>query len=283
MARGLDSWAWAEFRRAIWVPVSFFQLFNIGVLPAPTLRILDVAFYVASMMASIGLFTRLSMATSAGLALYLFGLENDFGKVNHGANIAIVFACFLAFSRAGDAWSVDALIRRLLKRPLTLPKVSGEYTWPIRTAWLCVVVMYGSAGISKLRHSGIAWATSDNLQYLLLRHQYSHGPPTRLGIWLAGRPDLCHVFAGAAMVMETLSPLALFHRYFRFLFGVGLTGMQTSIYLMMGIYFDLPVYMIFYFWIPWGRIVDYVLGRLRENALVVRLTSQLAGLRTHTT
>ena len=228
----------------MWVPVSFFKAFDVPILPTSTLRTLDVAFYVASMMASVGLLTRASMATSALLALYLHGLPNDFGKVNHSSNVAVIFALFMAMSRAGDKWSVDALIRKLIKRPLKMPERSGEYTWPIRSAWLLLVVMYGSAGICKLRTSGVEWATSDNLQRLLLRHQYSHAPPTRLGVWLAGHPDLCHVFAGAAMVIEFLSPLALLHRYPRFFFGVGLCSMRISIYLMMGIYFELPILML---------------------------------------
>jgi hypothetical protein len=275
---GLDSWAWAEFRRAFWMPVSFFKAFNIGVLPGGALRTLDVAFYVSSIMASIGLFSRVSMATSAGLALYLFGLQNDFGKVSHAMNIAVVFAFFLAISRAADRLSVDAILRHLLKRPLQLPEHSGEYTWPIRVSWLCVVVMYGSAGISKWRHSGIEWATTDNLKLLLLRHQYSHTPPTRLGVWIAANyPASCHLIAGGAMTVETLCPLALFHRYLRFLFGVGLCGMQIGIYLMMGILFELPILMIIWFWVPWGPMIDWVILRLRQREVFGRRTAALLG------
>jgi len=274
-SRGLDSWAWAVFSRAIWLPVSFFDKFGIPAFSAPVLRTCDALFYVSSFLASIGLFTRVSMATSATLALYLLGLPNDFGKISHGSNLAVIFCGFLALSRAGDRLSIDALIRRLRNRPLKSPEKSGEYTWPIRVAWLCVVIMYGSAGYAKETQTGIAWATSDNLRMLLLRHQYSHGVPTQLGVRLAAHPDLCHWFAGAAMATELFSPLALFHRYLRVVFGSGLCAMQIGIYLMMGILFDYPIYMILAFWIPWGSIVDFGFARLQRQATVARWTAAL--------
>jgi len=48
--------------------------------------------------------------------------------------------------------------------------------------------IFGAAGISKLRHSGLDWIGSDNLSLLLLRQQYhlSDGEPlTNWGISVA--------------------------------------------------------------------------------------------------
>src|SRR5690606_3560262 len=89
---------------------------------------------------------------------YLMGLGNNFGKVDHPNNLLALVLVVLAFSRASDAFSVDALLRRRGKHAAP----SGEYRWPITAAWILIAGMYWSAGVSKLLHAGWAWAFSDN-------------------------------------------------------------------------------------------------------------------------
>jgi len=257
MAGGLVSPPWYGLSKLVWKPISFFEIFHLRPFEPRVLGALDSAFVVLAVLCLFGVLTRITTVLCILVALYLVGLTNDFGKVSHGWSATIVMMTVFTFTRAGDKWSVDALLRRfVLKRPLPVPERSGEYTWPIRAAWLVVTLMYFSAGLSKLHHSGIQWALSDNLRWLLIRHQYSHHPPTKLGLWVANHEDLSRALGCMSLGLELAAPLMLVHRYLRAPIALGLFGMQMSIALMMGVVFDGALYCFFIFFVPWGTLLD---------------------------
>ncbi len=248
-----DDRGWSYLSRAAWEPIGIHRLLALPVASPEVLGVLDGVFVLALALACIGLFTRFAMLTAFAVGTYLLGLGSSFFKVDHGANLVVFTMLVLSLSRAGDAFSLDAWLAR--RRGVPAPAPSGEYTWPIRFVWLLVVAMYASAGISKLMVSGVDWALSDNLRNLLLRHHYSHAPPTRLGVWVAKSPELCRAFALGALGLELLCPLALFVPRLRAAIGLSLFAMQLGIYLMMGVLFPgalAPVV----FWIPWNELLD---------------------------
>ena len=59
-----------------------------------------------------GIATRASTAVSFVFGIYLMGLPNSFGRTHHLDQLLIWAFLVMAFSRCGDAWSVDALIRK---------------------------------------------------------------------------------------------------------------------------------------------------------------------------
>jgi hypothetical protein len=263
-ATELDSHVWAEFSTVAWKPVSFFHY--LGRPPsAGILRALDAAFIVSLWMACVGALSRVSMASAAVLGLYLFGLPNNFFKVNHGSAAAVYVLIFLAFSRAGDVFSIDAVVRQRLGKPAA-PALSGEYTWPIRAVWLAIALIYFCAGIAKVERTGLSWALSNNLKLLLIRHHYSHEPPTNLGLFVASMDPWPRLLAVLSLGLELAAPLALAHRYLRYIIGMGLLGMQLSIWLMLGVFFQGTIVSFLIFWAPWGPWLEALRDRMQRFA-----------------
>src|SRR5579864_2229064 len=93
----------------------------------------------------------------------------------------------MAFSRCGDAWSIDALIRKWRSNkthsPVDPAGMSGEYTWPVRMIWVVITLIYFAAGVSKVRHSGFEWVTGDTMRYILIWHSYHTANTDPLTHW----------------------------------------------------------------------------------------------------
>ncbi|MGH9549960.1 MAG: hypothetical protein ACRD3W_11325, partial [Terriglobales bacterium] len=104
------------------------------------------------------------------LGIYVLGIPQCYGKVNHCTQHLIWFAGVLALSRCADVLSIDALIksRREADRGITrTPAPSMIYGLPLRLIWLMMGTIYFFPGFWKLKTSGIAWAFSDNLVHYM--------------------------------------------------------------------------------------------------------------------
>src|SRR5262249_17515990 len=146
------------------------------------------------------------------LGIYLLGLPNNFGKTHHSDAIVVLVMGIMAVSYCGDGWSIDRLIRIYRdeqRRPEPRPKLSGEYSWPIRLIWVLMVLVFFGAGMAKIGRSGLEWIASDNMRLILIEHHYSHYPPTSWGLYIAQYGWLCQLLALGTVVLETGAPLAL--------------------------------------------------------------------------
>ena len=268
---------WIPYQKVAWRPVGIFKLLELPLASAPVLGWLSHVFWGSLLCAALGLAYRVSAFTAAVTGLYVLGVGNNFGKVSHGTNLFVLALFVFAMARAADKLSLDQLIVRLWrsrgtssdsspKAALAEPPKSGEYYWPLRFVLLLVVVMYCSAGISKLRVSGWSWALSDNFERLLLRHHFTHSPPTTWGVEIASHGHLTQGLALSALLIELLCPLALFSKWaFRF-FVPALLGLQIGIYLLIGVAFR-PMLPLFLCLAPWGKlwaIATSLFGRSRQ-------------------
>lgn len=235
----------AEF----WTPVTLFRLMRWRPLAEETLSCMQWGFLGLLGLGCLGLATRWVMPLTSLLGLYLLGLPNNFGKADHSATLPLLVLLVLAFSRCGDAWSLDALWRKRSGRP---PALSGEYTWPIKLVWVLLTLVFFAAGVAKLRTAGWAWAGSDNMQHLLVRHHLSHAPPVDWGWRIARWPWLCQAVAAGSLLAELAVPLALVSRPARWLIVPALLLMQLGIWLLLGVPFR-PYYPCYAFWAAWGR------------------------------
>jgi hypothetical protein len=122
---------------------------------------------VFSFLAMIGLLSRFSAWMVVLSALYVLGIPQYFGKVNHTHHL-LWFATILASSRCGDALSVDSLVRRIWRKrdglPLEPPAPSRAYALPLRFVWILIGLIYFFPGLHKWWTGGIDWAFSDNFR-----------------------------------------------------------------------------------------------------------------------
>jgi hypothetical protein len=160
----------------------------------------------------------------------------------------VVTLGILAWSRAGDAWSIDAWLRGQDR-----PAPSGEYTWPIRMVWVMMALVFLAAGLSKVRYGGVAWVTSANLSIVLERAAYhvsDADPLSRAGLWLAAHPWLSRAVAALTLVIELGFVAALVSPFARAVLVPAAVGMLIGIRVLMGPTFG-GFLLATVFWVPW--------------------------------
>ena len=269
-----DFSGWADVSRAFWMPMPLFEALGLEPLSSSALQAAEVIWRVALVLSAIGLFSRISMTVAAFLSLYLLGLPHNFGHVYHFDATLVIIAFILACSRAGDAFSIDAV-----RRAGPAPAPSGEYTWPIRMAWVAMALVFFAAGIAKFRYGGIEWITSDNMSILLTRavyHTSDADPITGLGLWIAQHPILASVIAGMSAIIEFVYPLALFSRKARVVLVPGAFMMLVGIRMLMGPTFG-GFLVANVFWVPWSalfaRIRQYWAPPFKQSDGIMTLVS----------
>lgn len=224
---------WADVT-AFWQPISLFRVFHLGVLSASALTALEWAWRVALAFTCVGLFTPIASLLAAAGGTYLLGLPNNFGKVHHFDAAFVIVLWIIALSRAGDAFSLDA---RRAKRPASAPE--WEYRWPIAAMRAVVAFAFFAAGVSKLRHSGLAWVTSSNMSILLAEHarrQHANLPPLlpSLSLLLSRLPVAPNLLAGMTVGIELANPVALVSRRARWLVVPGTLLMLLGFRALLG-------------------------------------------------
>ena len=197
--------------------------------------------------------------SSLVLGVYLLGLPNNFGKIY--LNETIVVLCFgiMALSRCGDAYSIDRLIWKSRQRSnlsVQRPRMSGEYTWPVRTVWLMFALIFFAAGVAKLRLSGLEWIFSDHLAISLVEapyHIHNVDPLVPWGLFLAQHVWLTRLLAAGTIILEVSYPVTLFSHRVRWVIVPSVFLMLVGIRLLLGPTFD--HYLICHlFWVPCDRI-----------------------------
>lgn len=250
-----DFSSWGDVSRAFWMPMPVFELLGLEPLAAANLQWIEVIWRISLVTSAIGLFSRVSMITAALLGFYLLGLPHNFGHVYHFDATLVLIGFILACSRAGDGFSIDAYRQRR-----ETPAPSGEYTWPIRMAWVAIALVFFAAGVAKFRYGGLEWIWSNNMSILLMQSAYHTSdadPITGLGLWIAQRPWLASVLAGFSAVVEIAYPLALFNRTARWVLVPSAFMMLVGIRLLMGPTFG-GFLVVNVFWVPWKALLERV-------------------------
>lgn len=254
-----DFSAWAEVSDVFWMPIWLFNRFHLPILPGEMLALLQGLWKLSLALSCIGLFTRTSTAASFILGVYLLGLPHNFAKIEHSDTLVVLVLGILALSRCGDGWSVDQLLwggRHGSAPSAGWSKMSGEYTWPVRTVWLIFALIFFAAGASKIRRSGIEWILSDNLAILLIQSNYyvaNVDPLTSWGLHLAQYGWLCRLLAAATIVFEVSYPLTLFSRGARRVIVPVVFSILVGIRVFLGPnFYEFMICNLF--WIRWDRL-----------------------------
>jgi hypothetical protein len=242
---------WAGVADVFWTPIQAFRILHLPLLPASALLAAEIVWKISLAAAAIGLATRASTIIAFGLGFYLLGLQNNFGKIHHRDAAVVLALLVLAFSQCGAALSADGWIASRKRPGRVPPDLSAEFTWPARLVQVLVTFVFFSAGVSKLRHAGLEWITSDNLAIVLRQLQHSvstRRPWLPWGVEIARHRGLCRALAAGVLATEVASPLALVSRRARFLLVPGQILLLIAIRALLGPQF-LQVIFCEVFWI----------------------------------
>ena len=259
-----DFSGWGTVTPVLFQPIWLFDRFGIPVFGGDVLRVVQAIWKISLFCSAIGLMTRASLIVAAVLGTYLLGLGHNFGQTYHFDAILVIAFWILALSRAGDAWSIDALRDGARHRDADGPAPSPEYYWPVQLILVAFALVFSAAGIAKLRASGLQWIFSNQLAILLDRVQYHISDADPVLPWsstLARVPGAARMLAFSTIFFETLYPISLFSRRLRPLFVVGGIGLILGIRAMMGPTFE-NFLLINFFWVPWDRVGEWIRARV---------------------
>jgi hypothetical protein len=249
---------YALFPDGFFQPRSFFVWLPFAPPAWETLNGLVTTFELGVILAALGFLTRMATVLSFVLALYVVGLQFNYGYLHWAHAIVPLVMGIFALAPCGDALSLDALIWKYRRRQRA--QAGGQYHWPVQLGRVLFVTVFFAAGLSKLRTAGLSWVTSDTLRHYILENQYVfHADAVQawsrpLVVWLVGYPLLCRLLAVLTVALELSAPLALVSSWARlllipaiFLFQVGnaLLLYQDFFFAYLGLYA---------FWVPWRSL-----------------------------
>jgi hypothetical protein len=259
---------------SLYQPLSYMHL--LSAMPSHEVASTAQAIGIATaLLAAAGLWIRGALPVAFASALLLNGMLNATGKPVH--NDVTLMLCLIpllvAPTASTDVWTLRGLVRRLsgsrseprsasarAQRPLR-----GEaYGWQIRAAMTVVALAYFFVGFQKLRYSGIAWATSDNLRWVLYASKGPYGHPDALALFVADRAWLSHLFAGATLLVETCFPLVLFVPRLRWLFIPAVIGLHIGIRLTLGLDYSAWWLTVLIVFVDWPAVVDWIRSRVGQ-------------------
>ncbi len=245
---------WGLVPDELWHPIFLFDIFNLPVFSPAVLKVLGLVWLACVFLSAVGFFSRPATFLSFVIGFYLIGMTNSFSKTHHMETIVLFVFAILAFSRCGDGFSVDRLIKSRRGERIS---PSWEYGWPVKLIQVLMIFFFCAAGLSKLRNSGLEWVFSENLSGLFISGLLGNQRHEPLFDWLTLMLAQKHIsifLAGITLLLELLAPLAFFGRRLKVVIGMGLFFMMAGFWVVMGLAFPQWI-AAFVFWLPWDEVV----------------------------
>ncbi len=264
-----------QMRPWVWDPLPLFRGTPAGLPSEPVLWVVLWVWRIALALTALGLWTRISSLVMVAGGFLVLGLPENLGKVSHSYGLIMLCMVILAFSHAGDAWSLDRLfqIARNARGPFVRdpPAIGPEYRWPLLLMQLMATLVLWSAGVAKLRSPGpVRWIMTDNLRNTMVRHFYTHHPPIQLGLWLAQWPVVGRVLAASTLLLELSTPLLVFLRgRWRALMLAAVAGMMLGFGLVLGVLFLHFVLALCILFVPWRAVGAWIAARVPVHSFTV--------------
>ncbi len=196
--------------------------------------VLSSVFALSCLCGIVGLYTRFAVAIAGATGLFVYGLPQFFGKVDHSHHL-VWFAVLLACSPCGDAVSVDGWRAKLSGRAKYMELMPArKYALPLRLAWVIMGLIYFFPGVWKLLAVGWDWALSDNIKYTIYHKWFDLGvyrPPFSVDAY----PLVYRSLGLAALLFELGFIVAIFLVPLRRLCVVAGLAFHTWIYFFLDI------------------------------------------------
>ncbi len=264
---GMPAFGWvARFPPAFYNPPEYSLGAFFDSLPSPLfLELLTAVEVVASVALLFGYRTRLASLVLAVTVAVGLTFVLSFGKINHGPVLYVAILLIMAFSRWGDAFSIDALRGGAPGRDRGLLRWSNA--WPVALMALVIGFGYFSGGLPK----ALVWldfdlTTHGTRSWLIGRFQ--RGYTGLAGPWLFSNDNalVWEMMDVTAVAFEVGFLFAILHlRLLRVFFVLAVVFHAANVF-MLGIDFTRLAFLYTLFF-PWTRILAGPWGdRLRSAA-----------------
>lgn len=240
--------SWVPVDSGFWQPISFFKYFSYSFVMSVNPNVLYWAFVVSMIFSAVGLLFRFSSLVSFLIFLFAAGLPCNFGKIHHSNHMTAILLGLLCLVPVGKV-SIDFCF----KNSTSKTKVDEEiWSWFFFTVMAYMALVYGSAGLQKLRNTGWSWASNESMAAIIL----TRPTVTPFGVWVAQSDWLGGVLAKYALLLEFFAPLALLLKNpKRAFYGFLLFMLHQGMYWTLGDHGAFFPYQIcFLAWLPWQSI-----------------------------
>jgi hypothetical protein len=127
--------------------------------------------------------------------------------------------------------------------------------------------------LPKLVWSGASWVTSGNLRWILYTASDLQHSPNRFALFIADRPLLAHLLAGAALATELLFFLVLIRPSLKRIFLPAVVALHAAIWATIGLDYMAWAATAVIVYIDWPRLVERLPRlRVRERTPASRST-----------
>ncbi|MFY9619537.1 MAG: DCC1-like thiol-disulfide oxidoreductase family protein [Pyrinomonadaceae bacterium] len=225
-------------------------------------RSISVALVIVCLACIFGLFTRGAIIICLALSLYVLGVPQFFGKINHYHHL-IWFMAVLAASPCSDVLSLDAVWKswkRADRGNTAPPEASQAYALPLRFIWLLMGVIYFSAGFWKVWTAGVGWAWSDNPRNMMYNKWMELSGWTPI-FRIDHYPLLYKLSATATILFELSFIFLIFFASVRYLAPIGglLFHNMTNVFMRISFWNLQACYVAF---VDWNRLFRFFGRRL---------------------
>ena len=232
----------ADQPSALFRPVPFLSWLD-GIPSAGVIAAIQVLAVAGAIVAVLRPRSRWALLTAWGGLLVLAGFKTSLGKILHN-DLLLLFAAvpFLlapAPDPDGDPSERDA-----------------RFGLPVQTAAAVIALVYFVIGVQKLRHSGLAWVTGDNIRWVLYAGAASGNPPSPTPArFLADRAWMTHLVAAGTLAIELGFPLALVANRVAIAFAFGACAIHLATWVLLGLDYWAWALVVLLVFVDWDAIV----------------------------
>lgn len=228
---------------ALFRPVSFLQVLDampsVGVFVVLQVVGTAAAVWAAAQGPRRGRSARIAFVGAWVAYLVLAGLRSSLGKILHNDVLLLLAAVPFVV-----AWSSSD------------GEDERDCGWPVRAAMAVVAAAYFAAGVAKVRHSGLAWVTGDNMRYILswavLDGRMHFDGWTA---WVSERAWLCTASAAGILGLELFAPVAVGARMLRPAFVASAVALHVATWVLLGLDYWAWIGTVVVVLVDWDRVL----------------------------
>lgn len=190
--------------------------------------------------AALGIRGRLNMLCCAATTTLLYAHAYSYREFHHPYAALVISVWVLALGPITGAGSWGRFVargRKAMRTRQLRPRLSEAdarplIRWPLRVIQWVLVLIYLSAGISKLLHGGLDWLNGHTMAYFLSEDGIQWYDGRGIGMWLTQYPSILSLLSVVTLAFELTFVLAVLFPRLAWVYVVGGTAIHTGIYIM---------------------------------------------------